>query len=66
MGNDIAALPDTECGVGELVRRRDLALREYMRLDELLYFTMKNKIHAVREYHLTCQLQSDNPRCALT
>lgn len=41
----VTELPDRECGVGELLRRRELALRNYMRLDELLYFTMKKKIN---------------------
>ena len=40
----ISLLADSECGIGELLRRREAALREYMRLDELLYFAMKRKI----------------------
>jgi sensor domain CHASE-containing protein len=37
-------LADADCDIGELLERRDAALRNFMRLDELLYFAMKRKI----------------------
>ena len=37
----------SDCGIGDLLRRRETALGEYMRLDEMLFFAMKRKIAAV-------------------
>ena len=57
----ISLSADSECGIGELLRRREAALREYMRLDELLYFAMKRKITEANSVNNTTSQISVKP-----